>query len=105
MRTFVHVLLPAREPRIGALTVDDTTPGELSTAEPDGGAPSAGAWILIVPSGGAGIRLGDESVTAITGLPVAAGEQFTIPSSRLAGWFVVAESGSVTVRVLGAGDV
>lgn len=95
---------PARTPLVATLVVTNAAAVALSGAAPDGAEVSPAAWTLIVPSGGADVRLGGSGVTTSTGLVVAAGTSREIPSATLAGWYAIAEAGSVTVELLGAED-
>jgi hypothetical protein len=92
----------SRVPLTGSVVVTDGAAVQLSTATPDGAEESPAAWVVIVPAGGAAVRIGGSGVTTSTGITVPAGGERTLPSSTLAGWYAIAESGSVTVELLGA---
>lgn len=95
--------VPARTPLTASLVVGDALV-QLSGATPDGGETSTVAWLVIVPSGGAGVRVGGSGVTAgAGGFEVEAGSDRAIPSSSLSGWYAISTTGeSVTITLSGA---
>ena len=101
---------PARVPLHATITANGTAK-LLSTASGDGGELSQAAWIVIVPGGGASVRLGTSSVTASTQLrivaPASSSDQtkWVIPSSSLANHWVISEGADVALELSGEQDV
>jgi hypothetical protein len=107
---FLDVGTPVRAPLHATITANGTAK-QLSTATGDGDKLSQAGWILIVPGGGASVRLGTATVTASTQLrivaPASSSDQtkWVIPSSSLAGFYVISEGADVAVELSGAQDV
>lgn len=94
---------PATTPLLARVAVAGTAV-QLSTATPDGGSMSLSEWRVVVPAGGAGVRIGKSDVTAADkGFEVAAGTDGDVPSSALAGWYAISTTGaSVTIDLVGS---
>ena len=98
--------VPARTPLHATLTVTGTR-ALLTTATGDTGHSHAG-WTLVLPGGGASVRLGTVTVTASTQRRLVAHATdpttHAIPSGSLTGWYVISEGADVAIELTGAVD-
>ncbi len=99
--------VPVRTPLHATLTVTGAR-ALLTTADGNGGAHSHDGWTLVLPGGGASVRLGTVTVTASTQRRLVAHAtdptEHKIPSGSLAGWYVISEGADVAIELTGAVD-
>jgi hypothetical protein len=94
-----HMGVPARTPLVATITLTGTATN-LSTAI-GGTAHSHAAWRMKVPAGGADVLWGPEGNEV---LQVDAGEEDTIPSGSLAGWFAKSNGADIDLVLVGGQD-
>jgi hypothetical protein len=102
----VNIGVPARTPLHATLTVTGAR-AQLTTATGDTGHSHDG-WTLVLPGGGASIRLGTVTVTASTQRRLVAHAtdptEHVVPSGALDGWYVISEGADVAIELTGAVD-
>lgn len=101
-----YIGVPPRTPLHATLTVTGTR-AQLTTAT-GGTTHSHAGWTLVLPGGGASVRLGTATVTASTQRRLVAHAsdptEHVIASGSLVGWYAISEGADVTIELVGAQD-